>query len=180
MDKLITSYDFHWVEAGCSPGSGRYGLQVDIPNDISPVFPYLNARLAGAQYVPPGHILIWKEDDRAYALRPHEIRIVQLGGIDDHEQAGELARSVVERINAVWGNRKDITPCFTERLRPSVVDILRLLPRTSCKQCGYATCLAFATHLREGRALPEQCPPLSEPGHAGNRERLGTLLNRRL
>ncbi|MEA3347640.1 MAG: DUF3786 domain-containing protein [Pseudomonadota bacterium] len=39
-----------------------------------------------------------------------------------------------------------------------ILDLVKMLPRTNCKECGYSTCMAFATHvLREGED-PEKCP----------------------
>ncbi|MBN2809101.1 MAG: DUF3786 domain-containing protein [Deltaproteobacteria bacterium] len=39
-----------------------------------------------------------------------------------------------------------------------ILDLLKMLPRTNCKECGFPTCMAFATHvLREG-ATPGKCP----------------------
>ena len=43
----------------------------------------------------------------------------------------------------------------------SGLDIYKLLPKTNCRQCGLATCLAFAMHLAK-KALPiEKCPFVS-------------------
>ncbi|MBI4303432.1 MAG: hypothetical protein HY665_03735 [Chloroflexi bacterium] len=177
MEELITRYESQIVEAGCAPVSGRYGLQVDIFDDISPVFPYLNALLNETQYDHQNAILIWREKDRAYALRPHEIRIVQEGGITDPLQARELAGEIVERINSIWNTRGSITPCFAEKARPSVIDIYKLLPRTNCKQCGYSTCLVYAADLREGKTRLERCPALFKPENAGNRQKLIGILS---
>ncbi len=39
-----------------------------------------------------------------------------------------------------------------------ILDLVKMLPRSNCKECGLPTCMAFATHvLREG-AKPELCP----------------------
>ena len=39
-----------------------------------------------------------------------------------------------------------------------ILDLIKMLPRTNCKECGYPTCMAFATHvLREGEN-PRKCP----------------------
>ncbi len=39
-----------------------------------------------------------------------------------------------------------------------ILELLKMLPRTNCGDCGYPTCMAFATHvLREGVA-PSTCP----------------------
>ncbi len=85
MDDLITSYEYKVIEAGCAPVSGRYGLQVNIANDISPVFPYLNAVLKESRYDHQSCILIWREEQQAFALCPHEIKIVQAGGAGRHQ-----------------------------------------------------------------------------------------------
>lgn len=39
-----------------------------------------------------------------------------------------------------------------------ILDLVKMLPRTNCKECGHQTCMAFATHvLREGEK-PGKCP----------------------
>jgi ArsR family metal-binding transcriptional regulator len=177
MDDLITRYEFKVVEAGCAPVSGRYGLEVNIPNDISPVFPYLNALLDNTRYDHQNCILIWREKDRAYALRSHEIKIVQGEGIDDPVQSKELVREIVARINNIWRTRERITPCFTEKSHLNVIDIFRLLPKTNCKQCGYSTCLVFAADLCEGKMQLESCSSLLKPEYAANRQKLMDVLS---
>ena len=48
------------------------------------------------------------------------------------------------------------------------MDILRLLPMTNCKACGYTTCMAYAAALREGEISPNDCPPLWEDNTGKN------------
>jgi ArsR family metal-binding transcriptional regulator len=157
MEKLITDYEIRLFEPGCAPGSARYGVLIDVPNDISPVFPYLNAILDNVSYDPENRILIWRERRQAYALRPNEIRVAPG---EEPFDARLLASEIIERINRVWQERHNITPRFTDRRPTAVIDIYKLLPKTNCRQCGYATCLAFAAALRSGEACLEQCPPL--------------------
>ncbi|MFP3867936.1 MAG: DUF3786 domain-containing protein [Desulfobacteraceae bacterium] len=46
----------------------------------------------------------------------------------------------------------------------SVLDVYKVLPQTNCGDCGYQTCLAFATAvIKEGEDL-EKCPHLSARG----------------
>lgn len=40
--------------------------------------------------------------------------------------------------------------------------IYKLLPKTNCKDCGQATCLAFAMQLAAGKASLDACPHVSE------------------
>ena len=42
------------------------------------------------------------------------------------------------------------------------LDIFKLLPKTNCKKCGQATCLAFAMALANAKADLGQCPDLSD------------------
>lgn len=43
----------------------------------------------------------------------------------------------------------------------SGLDIYKLLPKTNCKQCGFATCLAFAMQLAKKAVSIEKCPFVS-------------------
>ena len=40
----------------------------------------------------------------------------------------------------------------------SGLDIYKLLPKTNCRECGFATCLAFAMQLAKKAAGIEKCP----------------------
>jgi acetyl-CoA decarbonylase/synthase complex subunit gamma len=44
----------------------------------------------------------------------------------------------------------------------SGLDIYKLLPRTNCRECGFATCLAFAMQLAKKAVRIDKCPYLSE------------------
>ena len=46
-------------------------------------------------------------------------------------------------------------------LKPRILELLKLLPRTNCRACGQPTCLVFATRLSSGEAVPEACPELA-------------------
>lgn len=43
----------------------------------------------------------------------------------------------------------------------SGLDIYKLLPKTNCRQCGFATCLAFAMQLAKKAVSIDKCPPIS-------------------
>jgi len=173
MDKLIEDYRIQLVEPACAPGSARWGVLVNLPSDISAVFPYLNAVIDNAWYDHQNQILILREPSQAYAFRPNEIRIART---DDPVQAQQITTELIEKVNRVWQERDNVTPRFTERTLPAVMDIFKLLPGTNCKQCGYPTCLAYAADLRQGAVQLEQCPPLSQPEYAENREKLLDLI----
>jgi ArsR family metal-binding transcriptional regulator len=174
MDKLIQDYDVELIEPGCSPGAARWGAMVNLPNDISTVFPYLNAVINDAQYDPQNQVIVWGDEVQKYALRPHEIRIAQ---VLDPAQAERIVGEVVDKINQVWQERENITPRLAERKLPAVIDILRLLPMTNCRQCGYPTCMAFAADLRKAKTQLEQCLPLLQPENREKKEKLSELVS---
>ena len=173
-NKLITDYRFQLVEDHHSPGSGRYGVRVILPSDISPSFTYLNTVLDDTLYDHENNILIGTNNRRRYAFRPHEIHV---GMVVDTSEAPSIVDEVVELVNRVWQEREHITPSLRERKLPSVYDVYRLLPGTNCKECGYPTCLACAADIRNGVISLEGCPILSKPEFKQNRERIRTLFS---
>ena len=172
-DKLIEDYRVELAEPGCTLGSGRWGGLGRLRGDISPVFPYLNASLENCRYDHANQVLIWRDDHQTYALRPLEIRVAS---VRDWEHASQAIGDVVALVNRVWQQRDQITPDFTEKVLPGVMDIFKLLPRTNCKVCGYPTCMAFAADLRTGTVGLERCTPLLDSGYAANREELRELV----
>ncbi len=48
----------------------------------------------------------------------------------------------------------------------SGLEIYKHLPKTNCKECGLATCLAFAMKVAAGQAALDECPPLSDEAKA--------------
>ena len=171
-DTLITDYQHELIEDHHSFGSGRYGLRVKLPTDISPVFPYLNAVLNDTIYDHENSILIGFSNKKRYAFRPHEI---QLGMVADPLDVTGIIEEVIELVNTIWNDRDNIEPSLTERKIPPVFEIYQMLPRTNCKECGYPTCLAFAADLRNGRVKPAVCVKLSEPENKESRDKIYSI-----
>ena len=44
-----------------------------------------------------------------------------------------------------------------------VFDLLRILPRTNCQDCGFPTCMVFAVAVGKGQAIIDQCPHVEKP-----------------
>ena len=61
--------------------------------------------------------------------------------------------------------------------RPSPLEIYALLDKSNCKDCGYDTCMAFATDTLERKVKAQDCPHLmQDPKQSKNREKLIKLL----
>ncbi len=131
-----------------------------LEDDISPSFPFINAELGGWDYDSKNQVLLLKlSDGKWITLQAKEIAI---RGARDIEESKALLEWIKEQINEIYARRDQITPRFTSQAALKVINILKLLPMTNCKLCGYATCMAYATALREGEIGLKDCQPLWE------------------
>jgi len=174
-DTLITDYQHELIEDHHSFGSGRYGLRVTLPMDISPAFPYLNSILDDTIYDHENCILIGFINKKRYAFRPHEI---QMGMVADPSDVSGIIEEAVELVNGIWKDRDSIEPSLIERKIPPVFEIYQMLPRTNCRECGYPTCLAFSADLRSGNVKPEVCVKLSDPEYRETRDKIDSIFTR--
>ncbi|MCL4489295.1 MAG: hypothetical protein M1570_14360 [Chloroflexi bacterium] len=79
-------------------------------------------------------------------------------------------------LNQAWDTRDEITPRDEERRTPRPLDVWELLPRTNCRACGEATCMAFAFALLQARRQSDECAPLMQADALDQRESLRGLL----
>ena len=144
-----------------TPDQDRFwGAAFKIDADIAPLFPFLNGAVESAVYYEnPEHLRLTLEERRCH-LFPRSISTYLF---EDRQQARRFADRLVALINDVHDRREQIEPNY-EKLRPtSIVDLLRILPRTNCGDCGHPTCQAFAVALNQKQAAPEDCPALAAP-----------------
>ena len=142
--------------------------------DISPAFPYLNAELGGWDYDQPNQVLLLKlSDGKWITLHAHEIAI---RGARDLEESHALLRWIKGQINDIYDRRDQITPRYASQAKLKVMEILKLLPMTNCRACGYAACMAYAAALREGEITLNDCPPVWQETYEEKRQKLQTYL----
>jgi ArsR family metal-binding transcriptional regulator len=142
--------------------------------DISPSFPYVNAELGGWDYNQTNQVLLLKlSDGKWITLHPHKIAI---RGARDMEECHALLEWIKGQINDIYERRETITPRYVSQAGLKIMEILKLLPLTNCKACGYATCMAYAAALREGEISLNDCPALWEEKYREKREKLQAYL----
>lgn len=142
--------------------------------DISPSFPYVNAELGGWEYDHRNQVLLLKlAPGKWITLHAHKIAI---RGIRDLDEAQALLAWIQARLNDIYNHREQIEPRYTSQAGLKVMEILRLLPMTNCKDCGYATCMAYAAALREGEISPQDCTTIWEERYREKREKLQAYL----
>ncbi len=105
---------------------------------------------------------------------PDRVMITQVKHADE---GLELLGAVRDLVNQCWEHRDTIQPVTTARRAPRPLDVWTLLPQTNCKQCGEATCMAFAFMLIQSRRTLEECPALiNDVTFAERRAQLAALL----
>lgn len=142
--------------------------------DISLVLPYLNAELGGWDYDNDNQVLLLKLSAGKW-ITLHAKKIA-IRGARDMEESHALLEWIKGQINEIYDRREQITPRYTGQAGLRVMNILRLLPMTNCKACGYATCMAYAAALREGEISLNDCPPLGEKKYRDKQEKLQAYL----
>lgn len=154
---IAKDYEMHLESPGCEPGAEYWNATARFQDDISAVFPYLNALWKNAIYSPGAKQITYQTEDRAVALKSHEITISNL---PDRDEAVVEMERVVAEINRIWMDRGNLTPLHTPRKRLVAMEIYQLLPQTNCKKCGLPSCFAFASKITVGEANIGACTPL--------------------
>jgi ArsR family metal-binding transcriptional regulator len=158
--KLINGFEIRLTTPDCFPGADWHRVSVSLEDDITGVLPYLNTELKDADYNHDVKILLWNSDGRKYAFRPHEIAIAP---VKTREEAQRLVKNIIRIVNDIWIRRDAIEPDLEGRKPlPTVLAIYKLLPGNNCKECGFLSCMAFATALRGDSAKLSLCPYISE------------------
>jgi ArsR family metal-binding transcriptional regulator len=171
---IAKSYDLHLDAPACEPGAEYWNATALFAEDISPVFPYLNAQWRDAVFSPVANQITLRFEGRAVALKAREITISNL---PDRDAAAIEMEKVVAAINRTWMDRENLTPLDTARKRLVAMEVYRLLPQTNCRACGETTCFAFATKITIGEAKMDACAPLlQEEGHAAKHDALAAML----
>ena len=139
----------------------RWGAYFKVDNDIRKIFPYVNGSVQGARYhFRPLHVA-FKRKDVQCTLYPREVIAAPFTGKD---HAVEFIEDLIVFLNDIYANRSKYKKSHRVHRKPvSIVEIIKALPRTNCKECGYATCMAFAAALNQGEAEPKDCPGFSSP-----------------
>ena len=147
----------------CLADPNKIRVIAEATKNVGEILPYLNALLPNATYGLAGPTLTFKRDWRIITLYPH---VVVMAKADDEEDALAILEWLRDLINETYRRRDEIMPRFERRRMLGPFDIYALLPRTDCKACGEATCVAFACGLLEGRHKPEGCTVLEGTGRA--------------
>jgi ArsR family metal-binding transcriptional regulator len=155
-----------------NPKARHLRCYAHLDGDIGEVLPYLNTVLGGYQYYREPQMLTLKFQAKLITLYP---QMIAINMVEDEAEAEKILEWLKEEINNTWKNRSKIKPSFEVSPKPKILDILKLLPKDNCQECGHPTCLVFATQVSEGAQVYDECPKLD----ALSRSKLKQYLNQR-
>ena len=156
---LLKSYTTEIFRPTCNPGFRSLHCIAHLDQDVSPALPYLNAVLGGFEFIEDPPAVTFLSMGRLISVHCRKIAI---NALKDVNEADKILKWLVKEINTAWEHRDSIKPSHAGLPRPSIVEILKCLPKTNCRQCNEPTCLVFACRLAEGAYLPSGCPLLSD------------------
>ncbi|KAB2888542.1 MAG: Fe-S cluster protein, partial [Desulfobulbaceae bacterium] len=87
-------------------------------------------------------------------------RKIAVNALQDEEQAEKIVAWLQREINGAWENRAGIEPSEHGVQQPTLMEVLKLLPKTNCRECGEPTCMVFAVRVVEGAKDHTNCPAL--------------------
>jgi len=156
---LLESYTKEIFRAECNPGFEALHCFAHLNQDVGEEIPYLNAVLGGFTFTKDPPSVTFKVHGKLITVHAKKIAI---NALKDEDKAVRIIEWLKREINAAWENRANIEPSYESAPRPSVLEILKFLPKTNCKECSQPTCMVFATQVAEGAKGPDDCPPLDD------------------
>ena len=141
---------------------------------LAEVLPYLATLPGIIAWNPEASTLTFRRPHGFMTLYTDKVYITQ---VRDAAEGLELLVALTDAVNAVWDKRLELVALTTKKRAPRHLDIWELLPRTNCKQCGEATCMAFAVGLlQQKRELAECLPMMADSALADRSAMLVNLL----
>lgn len=128
--------------------------------DISFLFPYINAVAEKAE-MHETPIMIRFVFENVHCVVYPERCITS--PFTDREEARDYRARLMDYLNSILARLDEIVPKYKVFKKIPVTEILKLLPKTNCKACGFKTCMAFAATLSRQQITPSACPYIGKP-----------------
>lgn len=137
---LLKSYAKEVFRAKCNPEFEAVHCIARLDQDVAPELPFLNAVLGGFEYLKDPPAVSFKVYGKLIKVDGHEIAV---NALKDEAEADKILEWLKNEINNVWENRDHIKPSYEGVSKPKIIEILKLLPKTNCRECGQPTCMVL-------------------------------------
>lgn len=156
---LLKGYAKEIFRPECNPSFQSLHCIAHLEQDVSEALPYLNASLGGFEYFKDPPAVTFRVHGKIITVHPREIAV---NALKDEEEADKILEWLKREINEAWEKRDEIEPSYESAPKAKVFEILKILPKTNCGECGEPTCMVFAAVVAQGIKGPEDCPQLLE------------------
>lgn len=155
-ESLLKDINISFV-APCIADARKIRLIAYFSHNVAEVFPYLNAVMKNATYNKETPTLNFSKEGRMVNMYSHKVAIAK---VDEIVDAWLTLAYIKDLINDTYDRKDSIVPNYERKVRATALEIYSWLPKTNCKACGEATCLAFAVKLLLGEQNIANCKPL--------------------
>jgi ArsR family metal-binding transcriptional regulator len=156
---LLTGYTKEIFRPTCNASFQSVHCYAHLEDDIRDVLPYLNTVLGGSDYADDPPSVMFQIHGRLITVYPTKIAI---NALKDEADADKVLEWLQVQINETWEKRSEIVPTHGVLPRPQPIEVLKLLPKTNCADCGQPTCMVFAFLVTQGAKGPEDCRLLDD------------------
>lgn len=143
----------------CTTGHGRIKIRAQLARNIDELLPYLNTVIKTANYNPRLPSFSYKTGNHIITIQGDTLSATQM---ESESSAYEFLEQFQAMVNTTADHKAQITPLNSTRERLKPFALYHYLPKTNCKLCGEATCMAFATKLVSDSQKLNHCTPLKE------------------
>lgn len=151
--KILISYEITGMGL-CLADGAKTRVTAMLSENVRELIPYVNALVKHTSYDQGGLKITFKYHGSPVVL---ESRRVVIGQLDDLDAAEDMLDDLIGFLNRVKGQKDKIVPVYNPKPQPQLIEIIKLLPRTNCGQCGETTCTAFALKLVLGQQQADNC-----------------------
>jgi ArsR family metal-binding transcriptional regulator len=154
---VLNTYRLEIFNNECMPGAMSVQCFAHLDQDIGVTLPYVNAVLGGFEYIKEPPSVTFRTQGKLITVHKQKIAI---NALKNENEARKIVEWIMREINDAWEKRDEIEPCYEGMPKPKVIEILKLLPKTNCKECGFPTCMVFSSLIAEGAKDSSDCPQL--------------------
>lgn len=166
---FLNGYKLEIFKSKCDSNAQGVHCFMHLENDIREVLPYLNTKFGGFIYTQDPPTLSLKHYGKLLTFHAKKVAV---NALKDIEEAEKIAAWLCREINETWEIRDTIEPSIKSAKQPTLIEVLKLLPKTNCRKCNEPTCMVFATKVLEGVKDGDDCPEIS----LQNKEKLTNYL----
>ena len=166
---LLKKYTLEIFKSKCQSDAKGVHCFAHLEQEVRDAIPYLNSVLGGFEYLSDPPAVTFRAQGKIITVHGKKITV---NALKDEIEATKIVEWLKNEINDAWNKKESIKPCFTGIPKPGIIEILKLPPKTNCRECNEPTCMVFATKIAEGAKSSQDCPQIAD----NQKEQLNTYM----